>query len=79
MSTWPASANDEPGRDVAAAQTIIERYADLQLGLADVSIVVLAQRYNCLDLLTLDQRHFRAVLGPNGVPFRLLPADDNGQ
>lgn len=62
--------------DVAAAQAIIERYADLKLGLADASIVVLAQRHRCYDLLTLDQRHFRAVLGPDGIPFRLLPADD---
>jgi uncharacterized protein len=65
--------------DVSAAQAIIERYADLQLGLADASIAVLAQRYQCHDLLTLDQRHFRAVLGPNGLPFRLLPADDRGR
>jgi predicted nucleic acid-binding protein len=37
--------------------------------------VVLATRYDCLDLLTLDQRHFRAVLGPDETPFRLLPHD----
>ncbi|HEY8741897.1 MAG TPA: PIN domain-containing protein [Chloroflexota bacterium] len=63
--------------DVAAAQAIIEHYTDLRLGLADASIIVLAQRHRCYDLLTLDQRHFRAVLGPGGKPFRLLPADDN--
>jgi predicted nucleic acid-binding protein len=61
--------------DVAAAKEIIERYADLHLGLADASIVVLAERHGCRDLLTLDERHFRAILGPNGSPFRLLPAD----
>jgi hypothetical protein len=27
------------------------------------------------DLLTLDERHFRALRGPGGRPFRLLPAD----
>lgn len=31
--------------------------------------------YNCLDVLTLDQRHFRTVLGPGEMSFRLLPAD----
>ena len=62
--------------DVRAAQRVIERYADLQLGLADASIVVLAERHDCVDLLTLDQRHFRAVSGPGGRPFRLLPADE---
>ncbi len=62
--------------DVGAARAIVERYADLRLGLADASIVVLAERYNCHDVLTLDQRHFRVVSGPNGRPFRLLPFDE---
>jgi uncharacterized protein len=62
--------------DLAAAMAVIRRYADLRLGLADASLVVLAERYNCHDILTLDQRHFRVVLGPNGRPFRLLPFDE---
>jgi predicted nucleic acid-binding protein len=61
--------------DVMAAKEIIEQYADLRLGLADASVVVLAERHGCHDLLTLDERHFRTILGPNGRPFRLLPAD----
>jgi predicted nucleic acid-binding protein len=61
--------------DVTDAATVIRRYADLNLGLADASIVVLAERYNCTDVLTLDQRHFRVVRGPGGKPFRLLPFD----
>jgi uncharacterized protein len=61
--------------DVGAASAAIERYADLKLGLADASILVLAERYQCHDVLTLDQRHFRAVLGPQAKPFRLLPID----
>lgn len=62
--------------DITAAAAVIDRYRDLHLGLADASLVVLAQRYDTLDLLTLDERHFRAVVGPNGRPFRLLPADE---
>lgn len=61
--------------DVEAAARIIDRYRDLELGLADASLVVLAERYGTLDLLTLDERHFRAVKGPHGRPFRILPAD----
>lgn len=61
--------------DVAAACQIIDRYADLGLGLADASLVVLADRYRTSDVLTLDERHFRAVRGPGGRPFRILPAD----
>ena len=61
--------------DIAAAERVIGRHADLQLGLADASLVVLASRYGVRDLLTLDERHFRAIRGPGGRPFRLLPAD----
>ena len=61
--------------DVDQATAVISRYADLRIGLADASIVVLAERLDTLDLLSLDERHFRAVLGPRSKPFRLLPAD----
>lgn len=61
--------------DVEAAVTIIECYADLRLGIADALIVVLTGRYNCFDILTLDQRRFRAITGPGGKSFRLLPFD----
>ena len=61
--------------EIADASAVIRRYAALDLGLADASIVVLADRYRCLDVLTLDQRHFRTVRGPGGRPFRLLPFD----
>lgn len=61
--------------DVAAALAVIERYRDLRLGLADASIVVLAERYGCYDILTLDQRHFRAIRDSAGRAFRLLPWD----
>jgi uncharacterized protein len=61
--------------DVDHARSIIERYGDLALGLADASIVVLAERHDTRDVLTLDERHFRAVRMSKGRRFRLLPAD----
>lgn len=61
--------------DVARASEVMHRYRDLELGLADASIVVLAERHRTVDVLTLDERHFRAIAGPAGRPFRLLPAD----
>jgi uncharacterized protein len=64
--------------DVQTAVSIISRYASLQIGLADASVVVLARRHGCRDLLTLDQRHFRVIRGPDEAPFRLLPFDDEG-
>jgi len=59
--------------DVAAADLIVERYRDLRIGLADASIVVLAERYGATDVLTLDHRHFQALRGPGRKRFRLLP------
>jgi predicted nucleic acid-binding protein len=60
--------------DVHAARVVIERHTDLGISLADASIAVLAERHQLLDVLTLDERHFR-VLAVSGKPFRLLPAD----
>ncbi len=62
-------------RDIEQARKIIQRHRDLNIGLADASIVVLANRYKTDLLLTLDERHFRVLPGPQGKPFRLLPTD----
>jgi uncharacterized protein len=61
--------------DVIRATEILDRYPSLGLGIADASIVVLAERYGTRDLLTLDERHFRTVRDASGKPFRILPAD----
>jgi len=63
--------------DVAQAREIIAKYADLSIGLADASIVVLAQRYNCRDVLTLDHRHFGALRFEGRRGFRVLPRDSD--
>jgi predicted nucleic acid-binding protein len=61
--------------DVGHAKRIMERYADLRIGLADASVVVLANRHRTLELLCTDERHFRALRAAGGKPFRLLPFD----
>jgi uncharacterized protein len=61
--------------DVAAALQTARRYRDLRVGLADASIVVLADRYGTNRVLTLDERHFRALRTLRGDPFVVLPAD----
>jgi hypothetical protein len=63
------------GDDVALAQRIMDRYADHRIGLADASVVVLANRHRTLDLLCTDARHFRTLRGTAGKTFRLLPLD----
>jgi predicted nucleic acid-binding protein len=54
---------------------VIEQYRDLAPGLADASIVVLAERHGIADVLTLDQRTFRTLRTSGGGAFRLLPFD----
>lgn len=59
-------------------RTVVEleqRYADLEPGLADLSVVVLAGRVRTRRLLTFDERHFRSISPVQGGTFTLLPAD----
>lgn len=57
-----------------SAREVCARYRDLQLGLADASIVVLAHAWSTRALATFDERHFRAVLSLSGGAFDLFPA-----
>lgn len=59
-------------------QTVLDlesRYEDLELGLADCSLVVLAARHETDRILSFDERHLRAVTPLRGGAFTLLPAD----
>jgi uncharacterized protein len=60
----------------ATAARLDEQYADLELGLADASVVVLAKRFRTTRLLSFDERDFRAVASLGGGHFTLLPRDD---
>jgi len=60
---------------LAEARDLIARYRDLEIGLADASLVVLAARYRTSRILSFDERAFRAVAPLTGGSFRILPAD----
>lgn len=59
--------------DMVSATMVVRRYSALAIGLADASIVVLAERHGVLDVLTLDYRHFSSMRGPGGSRFRFRP------
>ena len=61
--------------ELAIARDIAARYRDLELGLADASLVVLANRWGTRRILTLDERAFRTVTPLQGGSFTVLPAD----
>jgi predicted nucleic acid-binding protein len=63
--------------DVRAAPGLAARHRDLKIGIKDALNAVLADRYETNEILTTDQRHFRAItpLSRKFDAFRLLPAD----
>jgi predicted nucleic acid-binding protein len=60
--------------ELGKARAVVERYRDLRLGLADASLIVLANRYKTRRILTFDERAFRAVTPIQGGSFTVLPA-----
>jgi predicted nucleic acid-binding protein len=61
--------------DVRAAKELIDRYHGLKIGIAEASVVVIAARAGTNRILTLDERHFRAIQPLRGRTFQLLPKD----
>lgn len=59
--------------DVRQARSIIARYGDQEVGVADASNVVLAERYRTQTIVTLDRRHVEVLRPITGDRFTLLP------
>ena len=61
--------------DAGFCRKLLTQYEDLDLGLADASVIATAERRGIRKILTVDERDFRAVRTSNGESFVLLPAD----
>ena len=61
--------------DLRRCKALIEKYRNLDLGLADASVVAVAERLGSDRILTVDQRDFRVIRSARGRAFHLLPAD----
>jgi predicted nucleic acid-binding protein len=59
--------------ELRTARTIVDRYADQRIGLADASNVVLAQRFGQTSIATLDRRHFSVLRALDGSTLTLVP------
>ena len=66
----PATDRDH----LVSARQVIGRYPDQEIGVADASVVVLADQFSTRRLLTLDLRHFTVLRPLQGGSFELLPA-----
>lgn len=52
---------------------LLERYEDLPLGMADASLVALAERYGATEIASLDHRHLGVVKPKHTKRLTLLP------
>lgn len=59
--------------DIRSCRAIISSYPDKALGLADASLIVLADRFMTPRIATFDRRHFGTTLGMDGNSLELLP------
>ena len=59
--------------DYTRCADLIERYADLGLGLVDASVATVAERLNVATVATLNHRDFRVVRPRHLEAFDLVP------
>ena len=59
--------------DFKRANAIMAKYPSVPLGIADASVMALADRYEIQKILTLDRRHFSLVIPLKMPYFELLP------
>jgi|GEM_PF-2139836 len=59
--------------DLSRSLTILERYADANLGLVDASIMAIAERLGITKILTCDRRHFSLFRPKHCTGFELCP------
>lgn len=64
---------DFTAADVERAAEVIEKYRDQNIGIADASNVVLADRHRTRTVATLDRRHFSVLRPLAGGRFTLVP------
>ncbi|MGH2868809.1 MAG: type II toxin-antitoxin system VapC family toxin [Solirubrobacteraceae bacterium] len=60
--------------DAVRSLELAERYADLDLGIVDASVVALSERLKVTSVLTLDRRDFSVVRPRHCASLTLLPA-----
>ncbi len=68
---WDLAALDADG--LHRARRVIASYRDQQIGVADASIVVLAERYRTRTIASLDRRYFGILRSLDGGSFEVLP------
>ncbi len=68
---WDLPAFDQ--EKLHRSREVISSYRDEEIGVADASIVVLAERYRTRTIASLDHRHFDVLRSLDGGHFEVLP------
>lgn len=64
---------DVLGADLVRVAELARQYRSFPLGIADASVVAIAERLDLTDVVTLDHRHFRAIRPRHCEALTLLP------
>jgi predicted nucleic acid-binding protein len=75
VNSWAAGAFrvfDFPAEQLPRVATLMKRYADLPMDLADASLVILAEALDDGRIISTDLRDFRAYRWKSRQPFRNL-------
>lgn len=64
---------DVTDADLSRTLELMRQYRGFPLGLADSSVVALAERLNAREVATLDRRHFHAIIPQHVDALTLLP------
>lgn len=59
--------------DIVRAEILVRKYADLDLGFVDATVIATAERLDAIEVLTTDRRHFSAVRPSHVGALRLIP------
>lgn len=62
--------------DSIRCRALLAKYRELDLGLADASVIAVAEGLGVRRILTVGERDFRAVRSKSGEAFMLVPRDE---
>ncbi len=59
--------------DITRAEALLTKYADLDLGFVDATVIATAERLDATEVITTDRRHFSAIRPRHVGTFQLSP------
>jgi len=59
--------------DIVRAEVLLKKYADLEVGFVDATVIATAERLDAAEILTTDRRHFSPIRPAHVGLFQLSP------